>query len=158
MYKRIILAYDGSVEGRMALREGALMAKQCGAAVFLLSASGGSAGVNLAEGTYAGVVAHRRDQLKKVFNEGVARLTQLGMKPHGKLVEGDPSEAIRIYAAKVDADLVVVGHRRRSLLERWWSGSSGAYLSDHIGCSLLISRNTISDDQFARAMDQSVSS
>ena len=38
MYKRILLAYDGSVEGRTALREGALLARQCGAEVFLLSA------------------------------------------------------------------------------------------------------------------------
>jgi nucleotide-binding universal stress UspA family protein len=37
MYSRILLAYDGSVEGRTALREGALLAKQCGAQVFLLS-------------------------------------------------------------------------------------------------------------------------
>jgi nucleotide-binding universal stress UspA family protein len=37
MYKRILLSYDGSVEGRTALREGALLAKQCGAEVFLLS-------------------------------------------------------------------------------------------------------------------------
>ena len=37
VYKRILLAYDGSVEGRTALREGALLARQCGAEVFLLS-------------------------------------------------------------------------------------------------------------------------
>ena len=37
MYKRILLAYDGSVEGRTALREGALLARQCGAKVFLLA-------------------------------------------------------------------------------------------------------------------------
>ena len=37
MYKRVLLAYDGSVEGRTALREGALLARQCGAEVFLLS-------------------------------------------------------------------------------------------------------------------------
>jgi nucleotide-binding universal stress UspA family protein len=37
MYKRILLAYDGSVEGRTALREGALLARQCGAEVFLLA-------------------------------------------------------------------------------------------------------------------------
>ena len=34
MYKRILLAYDGSLEGRTALREGALLARQCGAQVF----------------------------------------------------------------------------------------------------------------------------
>ena len=37
MYRRILLAYDGSVEGRTALREGALLARQCNAEVFLLS-------------------------------------------------------------------------------------------------------------------------
>jgi len=34
MYKRILLAYDGSIEGRTALREGALLARQCSAEVF----------------------------------------------------------------------------------------------------------------------------
>ena len=51
------------------------------------------------------------------------------------------------------ADLVVVGHRRRGLLERWWSGSTGSYLLDHIGCSLLVSRQPFSDEAFAQAMD-----
>jgi nucleotide-binding universal stress UspA family protein len=37
MYKRILLACDGSVEGRTALREGALLGRQCGAKVLLLS-------------------------------------------------------------------------------------------------------------------------
>ena len=40
MYKRILLAYDGSLEGRTALREGALLARQCDAEVFLLSVLG----------------------------------------------------------------------------------------------------------------------
>ena len=34
---RIVLAYDGSREGRSALREGALLARKLGAQVFLLS-------------------------------------------------------------------------------------------------------------------------
>ena len=37
MYKRIRLAYDGSLEGRTALRESAVLARQCKAEVFLLS-------------------------------------------------------------------------------------------------------------------------
>ena len=52
------------------------------------------------------------------------------------------------YALEVGADLVVVGHRRRNLLERWWSGDAGGYISDHIGCSLLIARNAVSDKAF----------
>jgi len=41
MYHRILLAYDGSREGRTALREGALLARRYGAAVYLLSVVAG---------------------------------------------------------------------------------------------------------------------
>jgi hypothetical protein len=47
---------------------------------------------------------------------------------------------------------VVVGHRKRNLLERWWSGDAGGYISDHIGCSLLIARNAVSDEDFEARM------
>ena len=40
MYKRVLLAYDGSIEGRRALREGAKLAQLCGADVFLLAVVG----------------------------------------------------------------------------------------------------------------------
>jgi hypothetical protein len=38
VYKKVLLAYDGSIEGRRALREGAKIAQFCGAEVFLLGA------------------------------------------------------------------------------------------------------------------------
>ena len=37
MYKKVLLAYDGSVEGRRALREGAKLAQLCRSEVFLLA-------------------------------------------------------------------------------------------------------------------------
>src|SRR5258708_13087751 len=37
MYKKVLLAYDGSVEGRRALREGAKLAQLCRAEVYLLA-------------------------------------------------------------------------------------------------------------------------
>jgi len=71
-------------------------------------------------------------------------------------VVGDPARAIAAFAREVRADLVVVGHRRKNLLERWWSGPSGAYLSDFIDCSLLIARNEISDEDFLFEMQGEV--
>jgi nucleotide-binding universal stress UspA family protein len=154
MYQRILLAYDGSLEGRAALREGALLAKRCGATVYLLSVTG-NAGVSLAEGAYPGALTEHQVQLKSVFDEGVARLTALGLSPIARLVAGDPTERIREFAAEVSADLVVVGHRKKSLLERWWSGPTGAYLVDQIGCSLLVSRNVITDEVFEKEFSNS---
>jgi nucleotide-binding universal stress UspA family protein len=148
MYKRILLAYDGSIEGGVALREGALLAKRCGARVFLLSVLAETTGVRVAEGVHAGAVAQQLDSYKAVLERGAARLRQLGLEPVTKLVIGDPAPEIGAFARQIAADLVVVGYRRQNLLERWWSGATGAYLSDHISCSLLIARKVISDEAF----------
>ena len=59
MYKRILLAYDGSVEDRTALREGALLARQCGAQVFLLSVLADPNVLVLAEVALAGASVRR---------------------------------------------------------------------------------------------------
>ena len=157
MYERVILAYDGSLEGAIALREGAILARQCGAAVFILSVVPDSSGVRIAEGVHGGEVAQQVDRYREVLDRGVDRLTRLGMKPAAKLVMGDPARAIGAFAKEVRADLVVVGHQRRNMLERWWSGPAGAYISDHIHCTLMIARNAVSDEAFEAAMASAAS-
>jgi nucleotide-binding universal stress UspA family protein len=148
MYKRILLAYDGSVEGRAALREGGLLAKRCDAQVFLLAVVIESPWLLLAEGASAGANVKVLDRYRIVLDEGVRRLKELGFSPHAEMVAGEPAKEIGACARRMRADLVVVGHRRQSRMERWWSGSSGAYLSDHVHCSVLISRNAIGDEEF----------
>ena len=149
MYRRIVLAYDGTREGRAALREGAMLARRCGAEVHLLSVVPNASGVQFAESVQGGAIDRLHDTYKIILNEGLERLEQLGFKPSSKLVIGDPAEQIGAFAREIGADLVVVGHRKQKLIQRWWSGSSGAYLVDHLGCSLLIGRNNISDEAFA---------
>jgi nucleotide-binding universal stress UspA family protein len=148
VFRRILLAYDGSLEGAVALREGALLAKRCGATVFILSVIPASTGVQMAGGVHGGVFAHEMTTYEEVLQRGVTRLKQLGFEPTGKLVKGEPAREIGKYAKEVRADLVVVGHRRKSMLDRWWSGGSGSYISDFLHCSLLIARNVISDEAF----------
>ena len=155
VYQRILLAYDGSIEGRTALREGALLARRYGAQVFVLSVIREAAGTKLGEGVGGGGVAQQREEYERVLQEGMARLTALGFRASGKLVIGEPAREIAAYAEQVNADLVVVGHRRQTAVGRWWSGPSGAYLSDHIRCSLLVCRNVIDDDHFAALVAQS---
>ena len=148
MYQRILLAYDGSVEGRTALREGALLARRYGAQVFVLSVIPEAAGTKLGEGVGGAGVAQQRVEYERVLQEGMSRLTSAGFQASGKLVIGEPAREIAAYAEQVRADLVAVGHRRQSAIGRWWSGATGAYLSDHIRCSLLVCRNVIDEEQF----------
>ncbi|HEY2178403.1 MAG TPA: universal stress protein [Caulobacteraceae bacterium] len=153
MYRRILLAYDGTLEGAVALREGALLARQSRAKVFILSVAPQGGGVALADGVYAAAVSHQMDSYKDLLAKGVARLRQLGLEPIARLTVGEPVKAICAFAREVDADLVVVGHQKKGLLDRWWSGSTGAYLSDYIRCSLLIARNQVSDEEFAAEIE-----
>ncbi|HXQ14285.1 MAG TPA: universal stress protein [Caulobacteraceae bacterium] len=157
MYKKVLLAYDGSLEGAVALREGAILAKKCGAEVFLLSVVPHLAGLQVAEGVHGGVVAHELDRYREVLERGIDRLQKLGFKPVSKLAVGDPARVIGEFAREISADLVVVGHRKRNMLERWWSGDAGGYISDHISCTLLIARTFVSDaafeHEFAKTVD-----
>jgi nucleotide-binding universal stress UspA family protein len=148
MYKRILLAYDGTVEGRAALREGALLAMRCHAEIFLLSVVAENVGTRLAEGVDASAVVQQQSSYRAVLEDGVRRLTEAGFKPTAKLVTGEPAQQIGVYASQIKADLVVVGHRKQGILSRWWSGSTGGYLIDNIRCSLLIGRSLLSETEF----------
>lgn len=152
MYKRILLAYDGSLRGRAALREGALIAKQSGAQVFLLSVIAEAPGTRMADGAGGAGVTQQQENYKEVLNEGVARLKRLGFDPIAKLVVGEPAEVIGAVADQIGADLVVVGHHRQGVIGRWWSGPRGAYLIEHIHCSMLVSQNVLSDEEFAATL------
>lgn len=152
MYQRVLLAYDGSREGGTALREGALTAKRFGAKIFLLCVVAESPGVRIGEAAYAGAVAQAQDTYVSLFDEAMQRLRELGFEPQGKVVTGEPAPEIAGYARQVNADLVVVGHRKKGLFERWWSGQTGAYLSDHLQCSLLVARAVVPDEEFYREL------
>jgi len=149
MYQRILLAYDGSREGLVALREGALLAKRCGAKVWLLCVLPTShAGVVAGDGSYFDLSGHQLDTYKELLARGVAVGRQLGLEPVAKLIIGEPATQIGAFAREIDADLVVLGHRRQNLLERWWSGATGAFVTDQVSCSVLVGRKVISDEVF----------
>lgn len=109
--------------------------------------------MRIGEAAHAGAVARAQDTYGGMFDEAMGRLTALGFRPEGKVVTGEPAVEIAAYANAVKADLVVVGHRRKGLWERWWSGQTGAYLSDHLNCSLLVARQEVPDEAFYRELE-----
>jgi membrane fusion protein (multidrug efflux system) len=142
------------VKGRAALREGALLARRLGAEVFLLSVVVEDAGTRIAQGAGGASGSDQGENYKTVLEDGVTRLRQLGFHPKAELVVGDPAVEIGAYTRRIGADLVVVGHHPKSAFARWWSGPSGAYLSDHIDCSMLVSQNLVTDAAFAAELSR----
>ena len=141
MYERILLAYDGSEEGRKALKECADLAVAVKAEVHLLAVIPFYAGMMVVEGM---VMENDFEQEKKryqaILDEGLARLRDRGFESvQGTLANGEPVDEIVARAKAIKADLICVGHRKaKGWTERWWRGSVGKTLTDHAGCSVLI--------------------
>lgn len=152
MYKKVLLAYDGSIEGRRALREGAKLAQFCGAEVFLLAVVETAPALATLEGGVAISMDEQIAAYKAILAEGVERLKAMGFSPTARLGMGSAELEIAGVAQEIGANLVVVGHRPTGPLARWWFGSVGNYLIEHLRCSVLVAQTEISDDQFAQLL------
>src|SRR6478609_5064461 len=118
MYKKILLAYDGSETGQNALlqsreiadwgkSEMALVAVMPPPAAFI----GGEGGVY-----DVGLEEEERREFQGILDDGVRRLAEAGHKASGELLVGEAVVEIAEGAKRIGADLIVVGHKH---LEGW---------------------------------------
>jgi len=148
MYKTILLCYDGSAEGRKGLREGAILARAMGSETHLLAVCRSLGTMSPPEGMSPALAQGEDATARSLLDEGVRRLIELGIKAQGALLIGDPLVHIPNYAAKIKADLVVMGHRPRGRIARWWSDAPQPLLLDRMPCTILVAMNA--DDQPTR--------
>jgi nucleotide-binding universal stress UspA family protein len=141
MYKTILLCYDGSAEGRKGLREGAMLANAMRAETHLLAICRGLVAIAPAEGMSPALAQGEENTARALLEEGVHKLIELGITAHGALMIGDPLVHIPNYAARIQADLVVMGHKPLGRIARWWSESPQPMLLDRIPCSILVAMN-----------------
>ena len=152
MYKKILLAYDGSIEGRRALREGARIAQLCGAEVLLLAVVETSGGIGTLDGGFVLPISDQIEDYKNILAEGVERLKAMGFAPTARLGIGEAGREIAKVAEEIGANLVVIGHRPDGALARWWFSSVGTYLIKHLRCSVLVAQTEIDDKEFAQLL------
>lgn len=141
MYKRILLAYDGSASGQNALIESKAMADLGKAEISLVAVMPPPAAYVGAEGGVydASYERQERERYDKVLQEGLDRLRESGLNAKGTVLVGDPVAEIARYAREMEADLIVVGHRHLdSWAQRWWRGSVSKSLIEHSHCNVLV--------------------
>jgi len=153
VYAKILLCYDGSREGRMALREGARLAQITGATVTLLAVVETGSGNAFAIGADVIALGQQQEDLQEVLEEGRQRLTGMGLSPEVQLAFGDPVATITRVSVETAADLVVVGHHRHGFWTRWLSRSIAAELGDSLGSSLLLAQKTVEDSELFQNTD-----
>jgi nucleotide-binding universal stress UspA family protein len=146
MYNRILLAYDGSRPGKKALQECADLSLGHETQIHLLAVLRIPRGTFLAE-TYVPLQAVEYDQahVETTVRDGMDFLTSRGCRVTGSTVTGEPVQEIARFARNWKADLIVLGHKRRTAFaERWWKSSISESILDLVNASLLI---TVWDDE-----------
>ena len=141
MYKRILLAYDGSQSGQKALLDCRDIAQWSQSELFLVAVMPSPATFIGAEGGVydAGAEERDRQQYQGILDEGLRRLADAGHKANGEVLVGDSVDEIATCARRIGADLIVVGHRHLDgWAARWWRGSVSKALIEHAPCNVLV--------------------
>lgn len=138
MYRKVLLCYDGSREGRRALMQGADVVICMKAEAYLLAICQSLVTQAIPEGVTPALVRCEEDRANALLAEGVQWLQGLGIKAQGKLEYGNAVDCIASTAQQIDADLIVLGHHNRGRLAKWWRQSDEETLLERVACSILV--------------------
>jgi nucleotide-binding universal stress UspA family protein len=141
MYKRILVAYDGSEAGQKALLDCKELAQWSNAELHLVAVMPPASALIGGEGYVYDprIEEEERREYADILQEGLKRLSDSGRTAQGEVAVGDAVDEISRQAAKIGADLIVVGHKHlTSWAARWWRGSVSKALIEHSPCSVLV--------------------
>ena len=139
MFKKILLAYDGSDGAKLALEEAAELAKVSVTELHILAVG------RIPE--YAETVSEveeAREQARsfysKIMDEAMIDLSQRRLSAKVHIEFGKPADAILRIAEDLEVDLVVLGTKPHSPMRRRFLGATVDKVIDHAHCSVLVIR------------------
>ena len=139
LFDKILMAYNGSEEGKKALLACSEIVLFTKAEAHLLAVAGMPSSMFLTEGFLPEeLLEEEKKRARDVLDEGVAELQRRGLAVTGHLAVGEPVEEICRLALDLGVDLIVIGHEQKGIA-RWWRGSVGKSLIDYAPCSVYVS-------------------
>jgi nucleotide-binding universal stress UspA family protein len=136
-FKRILLCYDGTFEGRAALQCGGALVQLLHAEAHLLAVLDYAYWARGFDVLSAVSFDLSEQAVQEVLREGVDKLRRWDVVATGHTLFGNPVDGIPRLANTLEADLIVIGHRRESVFSRWWTGENHALLLDRVACDVL---------------------
>ncbi len=144
MYRKILIAYNGTPESRSALDEAVRLAPDASVEVHLAGVVHYPSAYLLA-GEYVPEVAlaDEREHMVSDLREAHALLAAKGVNAIDHLVVGEPVEVMTKLVTELGIDLLILGHpRSKSFALRWWRGSVDTMLIERVRCSILVAADS----------------
>ena len=139
MIKRILLAYDGSAPAAKAYSFALDIAKKYDADLYVLAVARPPEFGDDVE-TEA-VIENSKKHYHNVLAPLKAQAPSQGVRLHFEVVVGHPAEQIIRHAEdQYKADLIVLGHRGKSLFERLRLGSVSKHVIQYAHCAVTVAR------------------
>jgi len=138
MIKNILIAYDGSLFAKRAFVVGLDMARLYRAKALVLSVVQIPEPAMIYETTV--LLDEANAHYEKDFAELRAAAKSAGVPLETRVVMGHVSDQIVQQATDEHADLIVMGHRGKSVIERWLLGSVSKRVISYAHCSVLVVR------------------
>jgi nucleotide-binding universal stress UspA family protein len=139
MFKKILVAYDGSEGAKLALAKAEEIARVATAALHILAVG------RIPE--YAETVSEVEEEKEqaqsyysKIMEEAANQLKQQGLSPVIHIHFGKPADTILRIAEDLGVDLVVLGTHPHAAVRRRVLGATVDKVIDHAHCSVLVIR------------------
>jgi nucleotide-binding universal stress UspA family protein len=138
MFRKILVAYDGSAPARDAYEAALDMAAKYKSDVHVVAVARPPEFAEDVETEAA--LESTREHLSKKFGELERRAAQVGLKPHFRVVTGHPAERIVRAAEEYKIELIILGHRGHGVFERWLLGSVSRTVIAYAHCAVMVVR------------------
>ena len=139
MYRKILVAYNGTPESRCALHACIRLAPGPEVEVHLLGV------INLATYLMAGefvaesAITAEKALLEQELAKGHKMLSDAGLKVTTHFESGEPINVIGDLVSQLGIELVIIAHsRKKPMALRWWRGSTDSLLVEKVPCSILV--------------------
>lgn len=145
-FARIVVGYDGSHEGDLALAWAREIGRNRGAKVVVVSVySPPAADLRTASGFafypgYAAALEEVQERLRRCAESGAAKVRAAGVETESVFASGRPGAEIERVARAHEADLVILGSRGRGRTLRALLGGTTSVLLDRVPASVLVAR------------------
>jgi nucleotide-binding universal stress UspA family protein len=141
-YSKILVGYDGSANAKRALERALALATSEGAALRIVVA------VNTILPVYGAAAPYYpphyaedvTEEGQKSLGEALGRAREMTQKVSGSVEDGHPAEMILNAADRNGSDLIVLGRRGISGVERFLMGGVSSSVVNHSKCDVLIVR------------------